>query len=124
VGDGSVVVAAAVGAATDALVDAPAVARADAAELAEGDAVVDGAALVAVTRGFVLVLVVVDVVALVLGAFVGAGAGGATADAGAVPGGSAVPPFCQENATVAPAGTFNEPAPREEYFQPEVPSDQ
>jgi hypothetical protein len=99
---------------------------ADADTLADGvaDADVDGdpgaavdACPVELERGLVGVRV---------GAAVGAGAedcgtGGA---AGAVPGGSAVPPFCHENATVAPAGTFNESTATLEYFHPEVPSDQ
>jgi hypothetical protein len=79
----------------------------------------------AVAAGFVVgltdVLAVGVLVGVGLALWDAAGAGGA---AGEVPGGSAVPPSCHENATVAPAGTSREPTPREEYFQPDVPSDQ
>jgi hypothetical protein len=62
----------------------------------------------------------------VVGVRVGRGVdtGDGAGEAGRAPGGSAVPPSCQENATEPPAGTVSEPTPSVEYFQPEVPSDQ
>jgi hypothetical protein len=118
----------------DGVTDAEALGVADADgsadAVAEAEPVVDGVAdpddrladpvgaRVAVGRGFV---------GAVVGFGLDDGDDGCAAEggvAGAVPGGSAVPPFCQENATVAPAGTDSEPAARLEYFQPEVPSDQ
>jgi hypothetical protein len=101
----------------DADADPEAVAVADGSAEAEAVAV----APVALPDAFVAFFVGCFVACLV-----GAGLELGDADAGvagAVPGGSP-PPFCQENATVAPAGTVNEPTPREEYFHPEVPSDQ
>jgi hypothetical protein len=106
--------------------EVPAAGVADADPFADGEADADadvdarpatGAFAVALDRGLVGVRV---------GAAVGAAADDCAAGgaAGAVPGGSAVPPFCQENATDPPAGTVSDPAATLEYFQPEVPSDQ
>jgi hypothetical protein len=60
------------------------------------------------------------------GFFVGVGLGfgcEAVGAAGATPGGSP-PPFCQENATLPPAGIVSEPTDVLAYFQPPEPSDQ
>jgi hypothetical protein len=110
--------------------DAAAVASGDAeaGPVVAADAVGEGvgaAGLVAAVAGFGAAFAVTLVVAFAVGCLVGvdvvaAGAGAA----GAVPGGSASPPFCHEKATVAPAGTVSEPAATLAYFQPEVPSDQ
>jgi len=76
--------------------------------------------------GFFVGDVVDCFVGCLVGCLVGAGAGARVAgagDAGAMPGGSP-PPFCQENATLPPAGTVSDPAEVLAYFQPDLPSDQ
>jgi hypothetical protein len=99
---------------TEALADGVAVADAD--PVATPGAATD-ARLVGLAAGFVGVRVGRGLDAVADGC-------AAAGVAGAVPGGSASPPFCQEKATVAPAGTLSEVTATLEYFQPDVPSDQ